>query len=281
MASVATAKVVDNVTPAETIKAGWDKYNEHWHEYDAVLLTNRKGSSTAVGDVLAVSTANDSSAILGDTSASLQKFVVAQAIIADAATGEFARSGVVTAKATGSIALGQYVKKSGTTLTVDDAGTAIGATATPPAGTLGVALAAASGGTVLMHLFEQTEPGASAATQAEMETGSSITVFTTPGRQHFHPGHPKATGNWNNAGTIAEGYNLTSITDTNIGDHTVTIATDFSNTTWEAQVTAAAAGVVLNAQSHAAGTVRIIGENTAGAASDATVWQFIATGDQA
>ena len=30
------------------------------------------------------------------------------------------------------------------------------------------------------------------ATQAQMETATSTAVLTSPGRQHFHPGHPKA-----------------------------------------------------------------------------------------
>lgn len=153
---LASATVIDNVAPADSLKTGADNVNAHWHQYDAVLLTNSAAGSTAVGDVLAVSTAGDSAAILGDTVRSLQKYVVAQAVIANAATGEFARSGVVTALANGAIARGQYIRKSATARSVEDAGTAIGATAAPPVGALGVALAAAAGGTVLMYLFDKT-----------------------------------------------------------------------------------------------------------------------------
>ena len=156
MASVNAAGVVDNVTPAETIKSGFDKHNSHWHDYDAVLLTNSAAGSTAVGDVLAVSTAGDSAAVLGDAVSSFQEYVVAQAVIANAVTGEFARAGVVSAKSTGTIARGQYIRKSATARSVEDSGTSVGATVSPPAGTLGLALAAAVGGFVTMMLFDQT-----------------------------------------------------------------------------------------------------------------------------
>ena len=74
--------------------------------------------------------------------------------------------------------------------------------------------------------------GFTAATQAEQEAGSSLTVGVTPGRQHFHPSAAKAWANFNNTGTtLNESYNITSITDNGTGDWTVNIATDFSTTT--------------------------------------------------
>ncbi len=162
MAGPNASNQVDNVTPAETIKAGFDKYNAHWHEYEAATLTNSAAGSTAVGDVLAVSS---QTAILGDTVSSLQTYVVAMAVIANAATGEFARSGVVSAKANGAIAAMQYVRKSATARCIEDAGTAVGATTTPPAGAVGIALAAASGGFCTILLFERT-------VTAALETGT-------------------------------------------------------------------------------------------------------------
>jgi microcystin-dependent protein len=72
---------------------------------------------------------------------------------------------------------------------------------------------------------------ASAASQAEMETASSTTVYTSPGRQQFHPGHPKAWVLFDGTGTpsITESYNVTSITDNGTGDYTVTFTTPFSS----------------------------------------------------
>jgi hypothetical protein len=73
------------------------------------------------------------------------------------------------------------------------------------------------------------------ATQAEMETGTSTSVLVTPGRQAFHPGHPKcwamvtvAAG----APTLQTSFNITSIADSGQGRLTVTIATDFSTANW-------------------------------------------------
>jgi hypothetical protein len=71
-------------------------------------------------------------------------------------------------------------------------------------------------------------PAFTAATQAEQEAGSSLTVGVTPGRQQFHPSAIKAWARWNNSGTLAVAYNVSSITDTGIGDWTVNFATAFS-----------------------------------------------------
>lgn len=74
-----------------------------------------------------------------------------------------------------------------------------------------------------------------AATQAEMETGTSTTTYVSPGRQHFHPGHPKCFAEVEvSAGTptLETAYNITSITDSATGRLTITIATDFSTDIW-------------------------------------------------
>ena len=81
------------------------------------------------------------------------------------------------------------------------------------------------------------QAAATAATQAEQETGSSTTVYTSPGRQHFHPSAAKAWVNFNNAGTTAASYNITSITDTGAGNWTVNIATDFSTSSYVGVIT--------------------------------------------
>ena len=67
------------------------------------------------------------------------------------------------------------------------------------------------------------------ATQAEMETGTSTTVHVTPGRVQNHPGVAKGFLDAGTDGTIATSYNVTSITDTTIGQLTITWATDFSS----------------------------------------------------
>jgi hypothetical protein len=73
------------------------------------------------------------------------------------------------------------------------------------------------------------------AVQSEMETGTSTTLAVVPGRQQFHPGHPKYWQRSTVSGgtpTLSVSYNVTSITDTALGRLTVTIATDFSGAAW-------------------------------------------------
>ena len=165
-------------------------------EYQPASLTNRKGSSTAVGDVLVVSAANASSAILGDTVSTFQKVVVAQAIIADAAAGEFALSGIVSAKANGPIALGQYVRKSATTLCIEDAGTAVGTTTAAPSGACGLALAAASGGFCTILLFPETQSISSSLPRSYLAGFAMANDATDPTNDwSFGPGACRDSGN--------------------------------------------------------------------------------------
>lgn len=74
--------------------------------------------------------------------------------------------------------------------------------------------------------------GAVAATQAEMETGSSTTAVVTPGRQQFHPSAAKAWVIFNGTGTpaVITSYNVdSSITDNGTCDYTLSWTTDFSS----------------------------------------------------
>ena len=81
----------------------------------------------------------------------------------------------------------------------------------------------------------------SSTTVAEQEAGSSTTVFTTPGRQHFHPGHPKA---WFTADassgtpTIGADYGISSLGDDGVGRIQVNLDTAFSSTNYAAIATA-------------------------------------------
>jgi len=70
-----------------------------------------------------------------------------------------------------------------------------------------------------------------AASQAEMESASSNTVFATPGRTQHHPGVAKVTWNGFFNGTAAEhaSYGVDSFTDNGVGDHTFTFDTAFSS----------------------------------------------------
>lgn len=77
--------------------------------------------------------------------------------------------------------------------------------------------------------------GLAAATQAEMETGTSNTVASTPGRQKNHPAHPKAWGFVTFSGgtpTLAASSGITSIADSGDGDTTVTMSTAMSSVSY-------------------------------------------------
>ena len=73
--------------------------------------------------------------------------------------------------------------------------------------------------------------GAVAATQAEQETGTSITAMVTPGRQQYHQSAVKSWIRFNGTGTPAIGasYNITSLTDDGAGMYTITLDVDHSS----------------------------------------------------
>lgn len=134
------------------------------------------------------------------------------------------------------------------------------------------------------------------ATQAEMEAGSSVILAVAPGRQQYHPSAAKC---WAfvtvSAGTptLQTNHNITSITDTATDQLTVTIATDFSSTSWcalmsiEAATTSLSAtttsliGFVRNATIAAGSVVLQACEIDVGAATDPASWSFAGFGDQA
>jgi len=74
------------------------------------------------------------------------------------------------------------------------------------------------------------EPTTTAASQAEMEAGSSTTVFATPGRIQYAPGVGKVWWSILADGTLSSpSYNVASVTDTGTGNRTVIFDTDFSS----------------------------------------------------
>lgn len=129
---------------------------------------------------------------------------------------------------------------------------------------------------------------AQVATQAEQETGSSLTAFVTPGRQHYHQSAAKAWGIVFVSGgtpTLVGSYNVTSITDSAAGILGVTIATDFSNTTYALVVDATSAASAdptfdrVWYYNFAAGSFTI--EVSDGATTiEPVLYSFIAFGDQ-
>lgn len=133
-----------------------------------------------------------------------------------------------------------------------------------------------------------------AATQAEMEAAASTVVAVTPGRQHFHPGHPKFWAKFGVTGNLLDSYNVTSVNDDGTGLATITIATDFGTADWMCQVSTERASTslaVANARDQAirsagqaAGTVTVEAWNhdaATPALADPTSWHVVGMGDQA
>ncbi len=74
-----------------------------------------------------------------------------------------------------------------------------------------------------------------AATQANQETATSNAVAVTPGRQQYHPAHPKAWAYVTEAAgiyTLAVSFGVTSITKSSTGLVDVTLSTAFSSTSF-------------------------------------------------
>lgn len=125
------------------------------------------------------------------------------------------------------------------------------------------------------------------ATQAEMETATSTTVFATPGRVKYNPGVAKAWVYFSySAGTptIAASLNVTSLTDTGTGLATVNLTTAFSSSSYCATATGVSgsgnsyAGCISSITSASAYVAR--GYNTSTAADTDLAIFTVAHGDQ-
>ncbi len=121
------------------------------------------------------------------------------------------------------------------------------------------------------------------ATQADQETGTSVVLAVTPGRQHFHPSATKAWCKAGLTGNILASYNVTSLTDTGTGALTVTIANDFSSTSYSITATIELASTTLaqscTYDSVAAGSFLLRSVVEAGSAADPVTWSVQCCGD--
>ena len=131
-------------------------------------------------------------------------------------------------------------------------------------------------------LTSATIASVSAATQAEMEAASSTTVYASPGRVQYHPGVAKVWGQWNDAGNILGSYNISSVTDTGVGDHTVNFTTNFSSTDYAVVIMVGLGDRSAFSSTTAVGSTQISGRlvSTPSTAADLTKWMMAAYGDQ-
>lgn len=84
-----------------------------------------------------------------------------------------------------------------------------------------------------------------AATQADQETGTSTSLFVSPGRQQYHASAAKAWGMLSYGGSAVASYNVASVTDSGAGSQTPIYTTAFSTANYS---------IVASAQSDAAGS---------------------------
>lgn len=71
-----------------------------------------------------------------------------------------------------------------------------------------------------------------AATQAEMEAGSAVNVYVSPGRSQYHPSAAKAWILFDGTTvtpTVKASYNVSSLTDYGTGDWSVNFVVSFSS----------------------------------------------------
>jgi hypothetical protein len=130
------------------------------------------------------------------------------------------------------------------------------------------------------------------ASQAEMEAGTSLTTFVTPGRQHFHPSAAKFWVKASPGSTINASYNVTSTADATAGVLDITIATDFSGSHYAIVAMSLRTGTgtlvtdtkntAIRSGTQAAGTVSVeTYDNSATnvAIEDPTSWYAVGFGD--
>lgn len=89
---------------------------------------------------------------------------------------------------------------------------------------------AGTDGIVIVYEYAVNETLASAANQTEMEAASSTAVYSAPGNQQWHPGHPKGWVAYDQVTpAILASYNVTSVTDSATGYFIVNWDVDFSS----------------------------------------------------
>lgn len=123
------------------------------------------------------------------------------------------------------------------------------------------------------------------ATQAQQQTGTSITTMVTPGRQHFHRSAAKAWIKCNASGTISGSFGVASITDLAQGQVRVTWSTAFASSASQAScVTGEIAGNAISFAVIVASTTfsdySSIDFAATASSKDPTFWHVMAFGDQ-
>lgn len=120
-----------------------------------------------------------------------------------------------------------------------------------------------------------------AATQAEEETGSSTSAFTSPGTQQYHQSACKAWAKTVKTGGVSASYNVASMTKNDTGDYTIAWTVDFSsaNYTFVGTMGGENGAIYAPVGSQAAATMKFYTQSSSHSASDTEVY-CAAFGDQ-
>jgi hypothetical protein len=120
-----------------------------------------------------------------------------------------------------------------------------------------------------------------AATQSDQETGTSTTTYVSPGRQQYHQSAAKFWIQLDGSDTtINASYNVTSSSHDGTGTGTVTIATDFSSSSWCCLTAAASTFGGAQLLTRAAGSMSWNTRTSAGALVNITDVDMAGFGDQ-
>jgi hypothetical protein len=133
----------------------------------------------------------------------------------------------------------------------------------------------ASGNPVLISGF--------VAAQSDQETGSSTTLYVSPGRQQYHQSAAKGWARCDFGGTTLASYNLTSVTDTATGRAGFNWSTSFSSANYSSVATVQNDSALITAVATtnlAAGVTEVRVWNTAGSLADGTALSIAVFGDQ-
>lgn len=162
---VFSSGVVDIADTTQVLASDWNATHILADE-----MTNRSGVTLAIGDVVAVDTANNESVVADDTVGKLRAYLAtvgkisARSLVSvnNLDLGYFTNTGTVTTLVNGVVTRGNYLKKSATARALEDTGTSSNGNAAPN-GSLAVAeeSAAGPGTATLKVLWLGTTLGAS------------------------------------------------------------------------------------------------------------------------
>lgn len=119
------------------------------------------------------------------------------------------------------------------------------------------------------------------ATQAEMETATSTTVFPTAATTQNHPGVAKAWVSITSTGALeAPDYNVASITDTGTGDRNVVFTTAMSSAVYATAGASLGDAVFIRITNRTTALFRIEVMNSGNTGKTDVATTHIVTGDQ-